>query len=225
MVEESPQIDRLEAALSQRITRAGVWEAECEQLAAELALAMAEAETPHEEMVRRLRAHGLSKSGTGRLIANARRIIDDRVAAAEDEQLADAVPVCPHCLHPIEPLTHFCPQCNGPVSAHASMDPLGQVYSAGRFYRQAVSGRPGRLTAVIIWLIFGPSLIWQLYAMYLALKVLGVFGPQDQLSYVISDGLAADLLKLLLLCGLISLHVAILWKVTSRALRKSPPQA
>jgi len=49
----------------------------------------------------------------------------------------DATPVCPHCIEPISRFDHFCPHCGGPVTAHASIDPLGQVFAAGRAYQNA----------------------------------------------------------------------------------------
>jgi predicted amidophosphoribosyltransferase len=55
-----------------------------------------------------------------------------RMAAAEQDNL-----VCPHCIAPIGPFDHFCPVCGAPVTAHASNDPLGQVLSVGRAYRNA----------------------------------------------------------------------------------------
>jgi len=73
-------------------------------------------------------------------------------------------PVCPHCLAAIDTLDHFCPRCGGPVSAHASIDPLGQVYSAGHLYRRATSSPPKFITVLGMWLIFGPQIPLLLFA-------------------------------------------------------------
>lgn len=68
---------------------------------------------------------------------------DDQPGEPFDDQFiespldADATPVCPHCIEPINRFDHFCPHCGGPVTAHASIDPLGQVFAAGRAYQNA----------------------------------------------------------------------------------------
>ena len=134
-----------------------------------------------------------------------------REKSRQEQELAGASPVCPHCLQPLEPRDHFCPKCCGPVSAYASIDPLGQVYSAGRAYRRAMSGKPRLAVFVGIWLIFGPSLLSALFVLYLCIRRLGIFGPQDPSIHLVSDGLALDLLRLALMCALVVLNSAILW--------------
>ncbi len=63
--------------------------------------------------------------------------------------------LCPHCMEPTDPISHFCQSCGGPVSQHATIDPLGQIYAQGHAYRNS-TGRPTRLLTVIgVWLIFG----------------------------------------------------------------------
>lgn len=76
-----------------------------------------------------------------------------------DTPISIAEARCPHCIKPITPQDHFCPHCDRPVSSHASIDPMGQVYSAGSLYRMATSRKgPSRLLLIGMWLIFGPSL-------------------------------------------------------------------
>ena len=137
--------------------------------------------------------------------------------AVEEEQFADAVPVCPHCIEPLGPNDHFCPHCSGPVTPHAAMDPLGRVHSTGRAYRQAISGKPRLAVLVAMWMIFGPSGIMILYGVYLSLLAMGVISSHHR--HVESTGLLSDLLKLLLIVSLLALYVAILWKITARWVR------
>jgi hypothetical protein len=75
--------------------------------------------------------------------------------------------VCPHCIEPISRFDHFCPHCTRPVTAHASTDPLGQVFAQGSAYRRAAWGEsPPRLVIVLgIWFIFAPPLVVQLSAL------------------------------------------------------------
>ena len=127
-MEQTPsRIEEAEVALSACIARTTAWDTSCEEAASHLALMMAESGVQRREMRRRLRVLGLSRHGARRLISKARRVVRDRETARENRDLAGATPVCPHCLQPLTPLDHFCPKCRGPVSAHASIDPLGRV--------------------------------------------------------------------------------------------------
>ncbi|GAB4108182.1 MAG: hypothetical protein Kow00105_14440 [Phycisphaeraceae bacterium] len=66
--------------------------------------------------------------------------------------------LCPHCMEPADPISHFCPSCGGPISQHATIDPMGQIYAQGHAYRNS-TGRPTRLMTVIgVWLIFGTQI-------------------------------------------------------------------
>ena len=48
----------------------------------------------------------------------------------------DAVPVCPNCFEPCDPLVHYCPKCgsNDPVNPMASYMPLESVRFQAGFY-------------------------------------------------------------------------------------------
>jgi hypothetical protein len=128
--------------------------------------------------------------------------------------------VCPHCIEPVHELDHFCPHCNGPITSHAAIDPLGQVYAAGRAYQNATD-RPSRLTVVAMWLIFGPQLPVLLLGMGVTSSQL--FWPHGEA--VVSVGAAAPqsavftLFGLAVCLGLASLYGAILAKVTWRRWR------
>lgn len=214
-MEQAPsQIEQAEAALRECIARATGWDALCDQPAARLAQVLVESGMQRGEMLRRLCASGLSRRAARGLLSNAQRVVRNRERAKENRQFVGATPLCPHCLQPI-PTDHFCPKCCGPVSAHASIDPLGQVYSAGRAYQRAMSGKPRLVVLVAMWLIFGPHVLYMFLMVYLNLQAMGALGPQDWWGHVQSDGLFVDLLKLVLICALIALDLTILWKMTA----------
>lgn len=89
---------------------------------------------------------------------------DDHAAASEfpegdqpfdDEELADdAVPLCPNCLTANDPAAHFCVQCGAPLTSHAAIDPLGQVYAQGHIYRNAVYRSRSLFVFVGMWILF-----------------------------------------------------------------------
>ena len=137
---------------------------------------------------------------------------------AEEDRL-----ICPHCARPIGRFDHFCPSCRGPVTAHASIDPLGQVYAAGHGYRRATSGRPKLIVLLGMWLIFGlqiPILLW-----CVILTLSNIIAPGRSYEFgdggivvTVSEGRLVEILKLILIVGLLTLHCAVLRKVTGRYL-------
>jgi hypothetical protein len=213
MERTSPHIEQAEAALAERIACTRHWDESCERAAAVLGEALVASGMPHGGKIRRLRGAGLSRRAARGVLRDARRAARDRELAEYNEQFVDSTPVCPHCIAPLGPHDHFCPKCKGPVTPHAAIDPLGQVYFAGRAYRRAVSSPPSSAVIVGMWLIFAPAALYMLYCVGLVLLAAGAFGPQD---YLEGDGLPADLLKLLLVCGLFAVYSAILWKMTAR---------
>jgi hypothetical protein len=204
---EPTQIAQLEADLSRSIAHAAGWDAACDKAAADLALAMAESGGLRKEMRGRLCKLGLSRGAAAQLVRDAQRILRGRAWSG-------ASPLCPHCLEPIGPQDHFCPHCHGPVTAHACIDPLGQVYASGWGYQHAVSGKPRLVVLVGMWLIFGPSMPWLFYALYNCLRAAGAFGPQDRWEYVVSYGPVVDFLRVAVVCAMIVLNAAILWRIT-----------
>jgi hypothetical protein len=141
-----------------------------------------------------------------------------RMAVSQDDNL-----VCPHCIAPIGRFDHFCPRCGGPVTAHASNDPLGQVFSVGRAYRKA-SETPRLIVVIGIWLIFGSQVPMLLFGVFLTLS--NLFRPGHKYAYgdgssmtPISDGILLELMKLLVVIALLVLYVAIIRKVTVRYIR------
>lgn len=146
----------------------------------------------------------------------------EQVADTDEGHLADAsVPgelrteqsgedslICPHCAEPIGEFDHFCPSCANPVTAHASIDPLGQVYSAGRAYYRAVSGRPKLVIVLGMWLILGPQIPFLLFAgTYVTMGYGGAITPA-------SDSPLMNGLRLLIILAWLALYATILWRVT-----------
>lgn len=131
--------------------------------------------------------------------------------------------VCPHCIAPIGRFDHFCPRCGGPVTAHASTDPLGQILSAGRAYQNAASN-PRAVVVAGMWLIFAPQVPLLLFGLLATLSNLIApghtyrYGDGSSITSV-GEGFGIELMKLVLLAGLLALYGAILWNVTSRYVR------
>jgi hypothetical protein len=63
--------------------------------------------------------------------------------------------LCPGCLTPHEPMTYFCSECGMPLSPHATLDPLKQVYAQGWVYRRVIR-YPTKLGLIGLWLLFMP---------------------------------------------------------------------
>ncbi|MEX0774250.1 MAG: hypothetical protein WD042_00910 [Phycisphaeraceae bacterium] len=140
----------------------------------------------------------------------------DEEQPPEDAEAA----LCPHCIEPIERFDHFCPHCGGPVTAHATMDPMGQIFASGYVYRRAVSAdRPRFIVVLGMWLIFGPQLL-PLIIFLLALgnrfvsATLSVPGGNSVDFRVESWGLTG--LGVLVMLAFVVLYSTILWKVTRR---------
>lgn len=78
--------------------------------------------------------------------------------------------LCPHCLKPADPISHFCNACGGPTSMHSAIDPLGQIYTAGHAYRQA-TGNPVKFIVVLgVWLFFGSQVPWLIFMAFFAMQ-------------------------------------------------------
>ena len=196
--------------LREAVAAEPVWTDTCERAAETLTRALLAAGMPRRRILAELRESGLSRSGARQVLRAAREPVEppdaegppaEAQAGSPDERI-----VCPHCIQPIGRFDHFCPHCGGPVTAHASIDPLGQVYAAGHGYRSATSGRPRFVVLLGMWLIFGPQL-----AVFLYVLCALCCGPRG-------DVTAGGILGLAVVFGLGALYAAILWKVTSRYL-------
>lgn len=149
-------------------------------------------------------------------------------ADTSDSELQVEVPLCPHCLVNVDELDHFCPECGGPITAHAAIGPLEQVYALGHGYRGAVSGQPRGIVVIGMWLIFGPTFLFLLLVLFSI--VISLF------SSLVGSGRSGDAVELIgdlavassnadsllgLLGGFVYLCMAglsgvLLWKVTHR---------
>jgi len=217
----TPSIEQAEKDLAACIARAEGWDGACDRAATHLSELMVRANMRRREMVRRLRALGLAWPAARELVSHVCRELRSRRQEAQEAQFANATPLCPHCLHPIDRLTHFCPNCAGPVSVHASIDPLKRIYTMGWGYRNAVSGKP-RLSVVIgMWLIFGPVFVWKTFILLDALKDGGLFGSPGRGFPADSRwDLGYDLYALGFICASCAFSAVILYKVTARWLRR-----
>ena len=216
------QVEEAEAKLRERMRSAEGWDAECEDAAVLLIRALLAGEMSKREIVRKLRSLGLSERGARELT---REVVRSEDRGSRRRQEPDiGTPVCPHCLAPVGRFDHFCPKCLGPITAHAAIDPLGQVYSAGHVYRSAMSRRRPRLIVVLgMWLIFAPQvpyLAWGFFLIVSELLALRRAHPDGLGGWLFRPGndVIGSLLKLFLVGGLAVLYSAILWKATSRYL-------
>ncbi len=151
----------------------------------------------------------LSLTGTFNLIVYLVHVHPSPDTADKPEDLPQ---VCPHCLEPIERFDHFCPHCGGPVTAHASIDPLGRIYAAGRAYQRATSVCNHWIVLLGMWPIFGPGTIITPISMVYAMLplnspfVIAAMGNADVMDWLTWAYAAAWT----------ALHTVILWKVTRR---------
>lgn len=141
---------------------------------------------------------------------------------SEDQTVSGLI--CPHCATDVGEFDHFCPKCGGPITAYASIDPLGQVYSAGRAYQRAAwTAKPRRIIVIGIWLIFGP----QILTLFLAVPspagnivmhgtVFGEYEGDESYWHPYPLGRGGTVFIMLLILGLVWLYTTILWKVTAR---------
>ena len=72
-----------------------------------------------------------------------------RPSQAEENEL------CPGCLTPNAPATHFCTQCGAPLSSFAATGPFESLFAEGHVYRQTVEQPVSLLVVVGVCLIFG----------------------------------------------------------------------
>ncbi|GEM_PF-2959565 len=211
-------IEQAQLELQQSIGAVVEWDESCEAAAGEFVRRLLDVGIEQLEIMRRLCTAGVSRYGATELLGAAinAKLSDEK--QAEEAELAGATPVCPHCLAPLGQFDHFCPKCAGPVTAFASVDPMGQIYSAGRAYRLAATDKkPKGVVVLAMWLIFGPSLLsllWML-SMFVSSWVLispgyGRIEPADA---------TVQAIGLILISGAFVLCSAILWKVTAHWLQ------
>jgi len=211
MDDSREDIELAEAGLQRRLVAAEGWDDSCEAAAREYARLMVAAGIEQQETLCRLEAAGIAPKWAWEILSAAEK-------QAEEAELAGATPVCPHCLTPVGQFDHFCPKCAGPITAIASFDPMGQIYSTGRAYQRAVTGRPRFFVVLAMWLIFGPQVVTLLFGICAISLVRG----SDRYGFMGSRQVTFygnEVLALLLMLGFLALYSAILWKVTVRWVR------
>lgn len=130
---------------------------------------------------------------------------------------------CPHCIEVIGRFDHFCPHCNGPVTGHASTDPMGQVYSLGRVYSKAASGPPSRIVVIGIWLLLAPQVLlltgslirWGSYFLVPSQR-LHILNGNVVFTHERSVLTFSAVAGFVLLAGLNAVYLSLLWKITRR---------
>ena len=207
MDDSREDIELAEAGLQRRLVAAEGWDDSCEAAAREYARLMVAAGIEQQETLCRLEAAGIAPKWAWEILSAAEK-------QAEEAELAGATPVCPHCLTPVGQFDHFCPKCAGPVTAIASFDPMGQIYSAGRAYRLAATEkRPRGVVVLGMWLIFGPSLLGLLWALSMFVSSWGWIAPGH--GHIVPEDATVHAMWVILVMGLFVLYTAILWKVTA----------
>ena len=214
MDDSREDIELAEAGLRRLTGGADQWDDSCEAAAGEFVKLMVEANVDQRDAVRRLEGAGVSREGAWELLSAALKAKARDEKQAEEAELADATPICPHCLAPVGQFDHFCPKCAGPVTAIASFDPMGQIYSAGRAYRLAATDkRPRGVVVLGMWLIFGPSLLGLLWALSMFVSSWGWIAPGH--GHIVPEDATVHAMWVILVMGLFVLYTAILWKVTA----------
>lgn len=117
--------------------------------------------------------------------------------------------LCPHCLAENEEHAHFCRECFTPLSAHAAIDPVGQIYAQGDTYRKAVANPSRPIILLGMWLIFAPSIFLAL------LGLIAIFEPHR-----VGNPVALAILYAGFYTGLALVQGAILYRVTHNFLHR-----
>ena len=129
-------------------------------------------------------------------------------------------PLCPNCLAVNEPLAHFCRECGTPMTSHAEIDPLGQIYAIGDTCWKATRGRSSLIVLIGMWLIFGTPLV----VLSIVLLMLLMAMTSDEILGLLPQPLFGGILKMLVILGICGIYVAILIKTTKNYLRRRNPK-
>ena len=78
---------------------------------------------------------------------------------ASGEPPREDIPLCYTCLTPAKLHQHFCMNCWTPLTSHAEIDPLGQVYAMGDMYWKLTRGPSKPIAMIGFLLISSPTLI------------------------------------------------------------------
>jgi hypothetical protein len=78
--------------------------------------------------------------------------------------------ICPHCAHAMTELDHLCPNCGGPVTAHAMIDPMSRIYSMGYCARRFSPDTTKPIFVIGVWLILGPSMLFCALLVFITIR-------------------------------------------------------
>lgn len=127
--------------------------------------------------------------------------------------------LCPHCLRPVDPISHFCNACGGPTSGHSAIDPMGQVYTAGHAYR-AATDRPTKFIIVLgIWLIFAPGVLPLIYVCLGITSALVLPNNSQGGTGINVPNLTYGLIGILITLGMSIIYCMIIFKTTRAYIR------
>lgn len=139
-------------------------------------------------------------------------MIQDRViekAADRQAAIADGnppqkdIPLCPSCLTPAELNQHFCIECCAPLTAHAEIDPLGQVYAIGDMYWKLTRGPSKPIAIIGLMVIAGPLPVFSLIGAIALLFAL----ITGELNYLVRGSIDVQGIMWVLVIGLVLLAI------------------
>jgi hypothetical protein len=144
---------------------------------------------------------------------------------AEGKPPIEDIPLCPSCLTPAKLHQHFCMNCWTPLTSHAEIDPLGQVYAIGDIYWKLAHGPSKPIAIIGLCVIGGPTLLASL-AMTIAFAYVLLF--VERRSWIGNGEYAIELLSLmgggLLSMGVLYVVTAFFVKVILNRHRHDPQE-
>lgn len=66
---------------------------------------------------------------------------------------------CPSCMAPNLVAAAYCDNCNMPLSAYASLDPIGVISVEGHLLRKSISIKPKFVVVLGVWILFFPMFV------------------------------------------------------------------
>lgn len=158
----------------------------------------------------------------------------DDIRDIPDEEPGDAGEtdgvLCGACMTVNDESTAFCENCGKPIGKYVNSDPWQMIQSQGWTYGQAAS-KPSGLSLTAMILIFGPTVVGNLFALYFAIRqTLDHVFPTDRHALVVGDDgkfyeMATTtssepwwqaVIILLIVAAITWLHVAIITKTVKR---------
>jgi ribosomal protein L40E len=118
----------------------------------------------------------------------------ERVAEVQDPECDvpadDEAALCTNCLFPNLPDASLCKRCGASMSYASIVGPLDAALASGFMWRGAVRGRPKPFVLVSVWVLFFPSLLWNLLVA-LSILTVGMTGPASLAMLWFALGFAA----------------------------------